>query len=86
MSVWIGAEIGATAAFFLGRFIVRKPIQSKIAKIKVFNAIDKVIGQQVRLQFLTDLGTQAQYLAQTLPIDPIQPVQLWHGCHCSQDL
>ena len=42
--VWIGAEIGAFCAFLLGRYIVRKPIQHKIDRVKIFSAIDRVIA------------------------------------------
>ena len=45
LSVFLGAEIGATCAFLLGRYIVRKPVQNKIMKYKYFNAIDTAISK-----------------------------------------
>ena len=47
ISVWIGAVLGSIIALYLGRYVVRKPIESKIKKYKIFDAIDKVIIKQV---------------------------------------
>ena len=47
ISVWIGAVLGSIIALYLGRYVVRKPIESKIKKYKIFDAIDKVITKQV---------------------------------------
>lgn len=46
--VFIGAMLGATAAFLVGRYVARDWISQKIANNEKFKAIDEAIGQEGR--------------------------------------
>ncbi len=46
ISVSIAATVGATAAFFLGRYVARSWVQAKIASSSKFNAIDRAIEKE----------------------------------------
>ena len=42
----IGASLGATTAFLLGRFVLRDKVASYKSKYEKFNVIDKVVEQK----------------------------------------
>ncbi|HAA31457.1 MAG TPA: TVP38/TMEM64 family protein, partial [Cyanobacteria bacterium UBA8553] len=44
--VFIGATLGATAAFLIGRYLVRDWISKKIESNNNFKAIDEAVGQE----------------------------------------
>ncbi len=44
--VFIGASLGATAAFFLARTVARKPIEQRLGGNARFAAIDRAVGRQ----------------------------------------
>eukprot|EP01083_Nonionella_stella_P031602 86556_1 len=44
--VFVGASIGASTAFLLGRFVLREKVASYKAKYPSFDTIDKVVEQQ----------------------------------------
>jgi uncharacterized membrane protein YdjX (TVP38/TMEM64 family) len=46
IAVSAGSVLGATAAFLIGRTLLRKPIEKKIAAYPRFQAIDRAVGQQ----------------------------------------
>ncbi|NEP36478.1 MAG: TVP38/TMEM64 family protein [Moorea sp. SIO3B2] len=55
--VFIGATIGATAAFLVGRYLARDWIAQKIAGNDKFSAIDEAVGQEgLKIVFLTRLS------------------------------
>jgi pyruvate/2-oxoglutarate dehydrogenase complex dihydrolipoamide dehydrogenase (E3) component/uncharacterized membrane protein YdjX (TVP38/TMEM64 family) len=55
--VWIGASIGATLAFILGRTLMRGWVASKVAGNPSFAAIDRAVGQQgLKIVILTRLS------------------------------
>ncbi|PSB08900.1 TVP38/TMEM64 family protein [Pleurocapsa sp. CCALA 161] len=55
--VFMGATIGATLAFLVGRYIARGWISQKIAGNQKFSAIDRVVGQEgFKIVFLTRLS------------------------------
>jgi len=55
--VLIGATIGATCAFLIGRYVARDRISKKIADNQKFQAIDQAIGKQgLKIVLLTRLS------------------------------
>jgi uncharacterized membrane protein YdjX (TVP38/TMEM64 family) len=44
--VFIGATIGATAAFLVGRYLARGWVAKKIEGNKKFRAIDRAVGRE----------------------------------------
>ncbi len=55
--VFIGATIGATLAFLVGRYLARGWISKKIAGNKKFSAIDRVVGKEgFKIVLLTRLS------------------------------
>jgi len=46
IAVSAGSVLGATAAFLIGRTLLREPIEKKIAAYPRFQAIDRAVGQQ----------------------------------------
>jgi uncharacterized membrane protein YdjX (TVP38/TMEM64 family) len=55
--VFIGAMLGATAAFLIGRFIARDWIEKKVAGNQFFSALDNAIAQEgLKLIFLIRLS------------------------------
>ncbi|MEH2064393.1 MAG: TVP38/TMEM64 family protein [Nostoc sp.] len=55
--VFIGATLGATAAFLVGRYLARDWIARKIADHKKFAAIDQVVGREgLKIVLLTRLS------------------------------
>jgi uncharacterized membrane protein YdjX (TVP38/TMEM64 family) len=55
--VFIGATIGATAAFLVGRYLARNWIAKKIAGNDKFSAIDRAVGKEgLKIVFLTRLS------------------------------
>ncbi len=55
--VFIGAMIGATAAFLVGRYLARSWVTQKIAGNSKFQAIDQAVGQDgLRIVLLTRLS------------------------------
>lgn len=55
--VFIGATLGATAAFIIGRYLARKWVVKKIADNKEFAAIDRAVGREgLKIVFLTRLS------------------------------
>jgi uncharacterized membrane protein YdjX (TVP38/TMEM64 family) len=44
--VFIGATIGATAAFLVGRYLARGWVAQKIEGNKKFRAIDRAVGRE----------------------------------------
>ena len=55
--VFIGATLGATAAFFVGRYLARGWVASKIADNKKFAAIDQAVGREgLKIVLLTRLS------------------------------
>ncbi|NEQ85588.1 MAG: TVP38/TMEM64 family protein, partial [Moorea sp. SIO2I5] len=55
--VFIGATIGATAAFLVGRYLARDWIAQKIAGNEKFSAIDEAVGQEgFKIVLLTRLS------------------------------
>ncbi|GJM22368.1 MAG: hypothetical protein DHS20C15_22830 [Planctomycetota bacterium] len=46
IAVFIGATLGATLAFLVGRYLARAQIEKKVAGNERFAAIDKAVGQQ----------------------------------------
>ena len=55
--VFIGATIGATLAFLVGRYVARGWISKKIAGNEKFAAIDKAVGNEgLKIVFLTRLS------------------------------
>lgn len=55
--VWVGANIGATLAFLLGRTLARDWIARKVAGTPRFAAIDRAVGQQgLKIVLLTRLS------------------------------
>ena len=55
--VFIGAMIGATAAFLVGRYLARSWVTQKIAGNSKFRAIDQAVGQDgLRIVLLTRLS------------------------------
>ncbi len=55
--VFIGATLGATAAFLIGRYLARNWVIKKIADNKKFAAIDKAVGREgLKIVLLTRLS------------------------------
>lgn len=55
--VFVGAMLGATAAFLVGRFVARDWIAKKVEGKKFFNALDDAIGEEgLKLVFLIRLS------------------------------
>lgn len=55
--VFIGATLGATAAFLVGRYLARSWIAGKIADNKKFAAIDQAVGKEgLKIVLLTRLS------------------------------
>lgn len=55
--VFIGATLGATAAFLVGRYLVRDWVARKIADNKKFTAIDQAVGREgLKIVLLTRLS------------------------------
>ena len=55
--VFIGATIGATLAFLVGRYLARDWVSQKIAGNKKFKAIDEAVGQEgLKIVLLTRLS------------------------------
>jgi uncharacterized membrane protein YdjX (TVP38/TMEM64 family) len=55
--VFVGATIGATLAFLVGRYLARGWISKKIAGNPKFNAIDRAVGQEgLKIVLLTRLS------------------------------
>ncbi len=55
--VFIGATLGATAAFLVGRYLARNWVASKIAGNKKFAAIDQAVGREgLKIVLLTRLS------------------------------
>jgi uncharacterized membrane protein YdjX (TVP38/TMEM64 family) len=55
--VFIGATLGATAAFLVGRYLARNWIAQKIADNKKFAAIDQAVGKEgLKIVLLTRLS------------------------------
>lgn len=55
--VFIGATIGATAAFFVGRYLARDWVATKIAGNDQFSAIDRAVGKEgLKIVVLTRLS------------------------------
>lgn len=43
LAVWLGALLGASCAFFLGRFIFRSWVEGLTQKFKILNAVDQAV-------------------------------------------
>ncbi|MBD2569378.1 TVP38/TMEM64 family protein [Anabaena lutea] len=55
--VFIGATLGAIAAFLIGRYVARNWVDKKIADNKQFTAIDKAVSKKgLKIVFLTRLS------------------------------
>ncbi len=55
--VFIGATLGATAAFIIGRYLARKWVVKKIAGNKKFAAVDRAVGREgLKIVLLTRLS------------------------------
>ncbi|TFI56166.1 TVP38/TMEM64 family protein [Mastigocladus laminosus UU774] len=55
--VFIGATLGATAAFLVGRYLARNWVATKIADNKKFAAIDRAVGREgLKIVLLTRLS------------------------------
>jgi uncharacterized membrane protein YdjX (TVP38/TMEM64 family) len=55
--VWVGASIGATLAFILGRTLLRSSIEAKVNGNPRFAAIDRAVGKQgLKIVLLTRLS------------------------------
>lgn len=55
--VFIGATLGATAAFLVGRYLARNLVAQKIADNQKFAAIDQAVGQEgLKIVLLTRLS------------------------------
>ncbi len=55
--VFIGATLGATAAFLVGRYLARNWVAQKIANNDKFNAIDRAVGKEgLKIVLLTRLS------------------------------
>jgi uncharacterized membrane protein YdjX (TVP38/TMEM64 family) len=55
--VFIGATLGATAAFLVGRYLARNWVTQKIANNDKFNAIDRAVGKEgLKIVVLTRLS------------------------------
>lgn len=55
--VFIGATLGATAAFLVGRYLARNWVAQKIAGNEKFNAIDRAVGKEgLKIVLLTRLS------------------------------
>ena len=55
--VFIGATLGATAAFLIGRYLARSWVNKKITDNKKFSAIDKAVGKEgLKIVLLTRLS------------------------------
>jgi uncharacterized membrane protein YdjX (TVP38/TMEM64 family) len=55
--VFVGATLGATAAFLVGRYLARNWVASKIADNQKFQAIDRAVGKQgLKIVLLTRLS------------------------------
>ncbi|MEH2044753.1 TVP38/TMEM64 family protein [Nostoc sp.] len=55
--VFVGATLGATAAFLVGRYLVRDWVAQKIADNKKFTAIDQAVGREgLKIVLLTRLS------------------------------
>jgi uncharacterized membrane protein YdjX (TVP38/TMEM64 family) len=55
--VFVGATLGATAAFLVGRYIARGWVERKIANNPKFDAIDNAVGQEgFKIVLLTRLS------------------------------
>jgi uncharacterized membrane protein YdjX (TVP38/TMEM64 family) len=55
--VFIGATLGATAAFLVGRYLARNWVTKKIAGNDKFNAIDRAVGKEgLKIVILTRLS------------------------------
>ena len=46
LAVSIGATLGATAAFLIGRYFARDAIAKKISRNEVFSALDRAVGSE----------------------------------------
>ncbi len=57
MAVSVGSVLGATAAFLVGRTLLRKSIEGRIASYPRFRAIDRAVGEQgFKIVLLTRLS------------------------------
>ena len=57
ITVSVGSTMGAAAAFLVGRFMLRGPIEKKLAGHPKFSAIDKAVGEQgFKIVFLSRLS------------------------------
>jgi len=57
ITVSIASVVGATAAFVIGRTLLRRPIERRIADSPRFSAIDRAVGQQgFKIVLLTRLS------------------------------
>lgn len=55
--VFVGASIGATAAFLVGRYLARNWVAQKIASNEKFKAIDEAVGREgLKIVLLTRLS------------------------------
>lgn len=55
--VFLGATLGATAAFLVGRYLARRWVSHKIAQFPKFQAIDRAVGQDgFKIVLLTRLS------------------------------
>jgi uncharacterized membrane protein YdjX (TVP38/TMEM64 family) len=55
--VFVGATLGATAAFLVGRYLARNWVAQKIANNDKFNAIDRAVGKEgLKIVLLTRLS------------------------------
>lgn len=46
IAVSVGSVVGATAAFLIGRWLVRRPIERRMAAYPRFRAIDRAVGKE----------------------------------------
>lgn len=69
-AVSLGSILGASAAFLIARFLVRKKIESMTAKNKRFQALDKAIGKE---------GWKMIFLLRLSPIVPFNLSNYFYG-------
>jgi uncharacterized membrane protein YdjX (TVP38/TMEM64 family) len=68
--VTIGANLGAAAAFLLGRYFVRKTVQEKLDKYPRFSALDRAIAER---------GWQIVLLCRLSPVFPFNMLNYFFG-------
>ncbi len=57
LAVWVGSNVGAAAAFLVGRTLARGWVEKKVASNPKFRAIDQAIGEQgFKIVFLVRLS------------------------------